>query len=441
MNVPITKKNLPQCALIGGVSGVEGRALLSYLCSMPQDEYPFILGHSVEDPGQLGVHQSSRIVISRLDLLDEKSIETFKRECGDMLKRITVAFYTILYDTGDDKKNQESNGIIFKRWCDMIFEMCPNLTHINLQTGTKYYGCHLGPFKTPAKEFDPRHKGQNFYYIQEDYLAEVCGKSDGKCTYAVLRPNEVVGFAPGKPLMIGATIAFYGLIAKTLGKKLIFPGNECYFNAVIDCVDANLLAKAHVHTSMVKECANKAFNVSNGDVFRWKYMWPIVAAYFGVEWEGPQKDPNNPGCHLTLGAILEQWGASKVFSEIATKNDLRIKDLSGLVSVDHFDSVFSRRYDNFSNTSLIRLLGFKEYLPTEQCFVRLCEQLMEHRFLPSISPSVCLKYCRTVNDIEPVVDALKNIELSAVKILGMEEGLREKFTQEPGRSVPVEKEE
>ena len=31
------------------------------------------------------------------------------------------------------------------------------LRRVVLVTGTKYYGTHLGPFKTPARETDPRH--------------------------------------------------------------------------------------------------------------------------------------------------------------------------------------------------------------------------------------------------------------------------------------------
>jgi nucleoside-diphosphate-sugar epimerase len=44
------------------------------------------------------------------------------------------------------------------------------LHHATLYQGNKYYGAHLGPFKTPAREDDPRLLGPNFYYDQEDLL-------------------------------------------------------------------------------------------------------------------------------------------------------------------------------------------------------------------------------------------------------------------------------
>ena len=46
------------------------------------------------------------------------------------------------------------------------------LRHIAVLQGTKAYGVHQGPSKTPAKESDPRYLPPNFYYAQEDFLRE-----------------------------------------------------------------------------------------------------------------------------------------------------------------------------------------------------------------------------------------------------------------------------
>ena len=48
----------------------------------------------------------------------------------------------------------------------------PQLQHVHLIEGTKWYGMHLGPFRTPAREDDPRHLPPNFYYDQQDRLTE-----------------------------------------------------------------------------------------------------------------------------------------------------------------------------------------------------------------------------------------------------------------------------
>ncbi len=44
------------------------------------------------------------------------------------------------------------------------------LRRVVLVTGTKYYGSHLGPYKTPARESDPRHVGAQLLF-RPDRLA------------------------------------------------------------------------------------------------------------------------------------------------------------------------------------------------------------------------------------------------------------------------------
>ncbi len=56
-----------------------------------------------------------------------------------------------------------------------------------LVTGAKVYGMHLGAFKTPARESDPRHAGVNFYFTQEDFVAKYQREHKSKWTYAIAR--------------------------------------------------------------------------------------------------------------------------------------------------------------------------------------------------------------------------------------------------------------
>lgn len=47
--------------------------------------------------------------------------------------------------------------------------------------------------------------------------------------------------------------------------------------------DAGLLAEATVWAATNPECANQAFNINNGDLFRWQEMWPKIAAFFDMD--------------------------------------------------------------------------------------------------------------------------------------------------------------
>ena len=50
--------------------------------------------------------------------------------------------------------------------CTAIDCAAPSLRRVVLVTGTKYYGVHLGPLKTPMRETDPRHMPPNYYFDQ-----------------------------------------------------------------------------------------------------------------------------------------------------------------------------------------------------------------------------------------------------------------------------------
>jgi nucleoside-diphosphate-sugar epimerase len=67
------------------------------------------------------------------------------------------------------------------------------LQRVVLVTGTKYYGVHLGPLKTPMRETDPRHMPPDFYFDQIDWLT---GFQRGrKWSFTELRPQTLCGFA------------------------------------------------------------------------------------------------------------------------------------------------------------------------------------------------------------------------------------------------------
>src|SRR5271169_4169315 len=96
------------------------------------------------------------------------------------------------------------------------------LQQVTLYQGNKYYGAHLGPFKTPARENDPRLLGPNFYYDQQDLL-ERRTRSAG-WTYTLLRPEAVCGIAIGNPMNILMSFAVYAHICREEGLPLRFPG-------------------------------------------------------------------------------------------------------------------------------------------------------------------------------------------------------------------------
>lgn len=79
------------------------------------------------------------------------------------------------------------------------------------------------------------------------------------------------------------TLAIYALCCKQLGQVPVFPGNKFYYNAVDDFSYAPSLAEMNVWAASNEHTKNEAFNHTNGDVIVWRYFWPKILNYFGIE--------------------------------------------------------------------------------------------------------------------------------------------------------------
>jgi hypothetical protein len=185
---------------------------------------------------------------------------------------------------------------------------CVTLEHIHLSQGTRWYGNHLGPYKTPTKEDDPRHMPPNFYYDQQDFLG---GFQKGKrWTWSVGRPHAVCGFSTGGPMNLTLAIAVNANVCKSLGLPLGFPGKPGAYAALYQCTDAALLAKAIAWMATDPKCANQAFNITNSDLIRWQNLWPKFANFFGMELAPPR--------HINLARSMADKGP--IWEAIVEKN-------------------------------------------------------------------------------------------------------------------------
>jgi len=64
---------------------------------------------------------------------------------------------------------------------------------------------------------------------------------------------------------------------------LRFPGKSGAYDKLLEMTDAGQLARATVWAATDERCSNQAFNINNGDLFRWSEMWPKIARFFEFE--------------------------------------------------------------------------------------------------------------------------------------------------------------
>src|SRR6516162_195631 len=297
---------------------------------------------------------------------------------------ITHIAYNAVYERPDlicgwsgDEYRQVNNAML-RNTVEPVLANADNFQHISIQQGTKYYGVHLHPIPIPARESDPRDAHENFFHDQEDYVAQMGAQRGFR--YTALRPQLVTGSTPGT-LNVLPAIGAYGAIRRELGEPFGFPGGPSF---VWEAADADLVADVMVWSAESPNAANQAFNVTNGDVFEWRSVWPAIAAALGV-----QAASDTP---LSLTEYLSDKG--EVWRRIAERHGLRQTDLHALTGYGDQHADFAFAYGApagpraFVSTVKLRQAGYTKVIDTEQAFSAALKSLIDQKFLPPASVHV-----------------------------------------------------
>lgn len=250
--------------------------------------------------------------------------------------------------------------------------------HVALVTGLKHY---LGPFEaygkgtlpqTPFREEQGRLDIENFYYAQEDEVF-AAAERDG-FTWSVHRPHTVIGKAVGNAMNMGTTLAVHATLCRETGRPFAFPGSAAQWLGLTDMTDAGQLARQLLWAAETEAAHDQAFNIVNGDVFRWQWMWTRIANWFGLE-AAPFDGTPQP---------LEQQMAddAELWRRIAERDGLVEPDLARLASPWHTDADLGRPIEVMTDMSKSRRLGFTGYQPTDDALFALFEQLRADRLIP-----------------------------------------------------------
>ena len=342
-------------ALVVGASGVIGKNLTAHLHSLPDWK---VIGTSRKPlPGNI-----ETIVVN---LLDETDVAAKFAK----LNHVTHVFYTAYQDKPTWAELVPPNMAMFRNVVESIEKASPKLEHISFMQGYKFYGAHLGPFRKPAREDDPPIMLPEFMTEQQRYIT--AAQEGKKWSWSAIRPSVVGGFAPGNPLNLVSLIAVYGSISKELNVPFRFPGKPGAYHPLIELTDADLLAKATVWAATTPAAANQAFNINNGDLFRWEEMWPKIGRYFGLE--------TAPPVQLPLAEVMRD--KAPVWEALRERHGLEY-GYEALSAWPFGDFVFSWDYDFLADGSKARRLGFHEYADTEQMFYRIFDQLRVEKVIP-----------------------------------------------------------
>ncbi len=345
-------------ALVVGANGVIGGNLIDQLVALGDWD---IIGLS-----RRGGAAKERLRHISVDLLDKDDVA---QKLGG-LSDVTHIFYAAYQDRPTWAELVPPNLAMLVNVVDAIEKAAPNLAHVSLMQGYKVYGAHLGPFKTPARETDANHMPPEFNIDQQQFLER---RQQGKSwNWSALRPSVVVGFGLGNPMNLAMVIAVYAAMSKELGLPLRFPGKLGAYNSLLEMTDAGLLARATVWAATDPHCANQAFNINNGDLFRWSEMWPKIARFFDLEVAPP------------LPMLLNVIMADKelLWNAMVEKHGLAPNTYKDVSSWGFGDFVFSWDYNFFADGTKARRFGFHDFIDTEAMFISVFEDFRRRRIIP-----------------------------------------------------------
>jgi len=345
--------------LVAGSQGVIGRAAAREWAAQPDTR---VYGLSRREAAEEGVEKV------RVDLLDRADV---RAKLGGV-KGVTHVVFGAYIERATAAEKSKVNVAILRNLMEVVEETSPEMRHVTFYQGGKAYGADLGPFKTPAREDDPRLMPPNFYYDQEDYLR---GLQTGRTWHwTALRPEAVCGFATGNPMNLAMVIAVYAVLSKELGLPLRFPGPLGAYRALYQVTSAEILAKATVWAGNSEAARNQIFNITNGDYFRWQHLWPRIARAFGMETADP--------IPLSLADYMADKGS--LWDAIVRKHSLQSIPYEEAVSWGFGDFIFHSEFDNISSTIKARQAGFHDCIDTEEMFIRFFDELRRKRVIPAL---------------------------------------------------------
>jgi nucleoside-diphosphate-sugar epimerase len=347
-------------AVIAGVSGISGCSLAERLLAE---------GWRVYGIARQPQAQPSGVIPIAVDLGDAKAVRSALAGVG-----ASHAFYCTWSRQATETDNCRVNGAMLENFLSSLNPA--GLRHVALVTGAKHYYIRAAGLvaDTPFREDEPRLRGENFYYVLEDVLTEHASRTG--FSWSVHRPNTIIGYAIGNQMNLGVTLAVYGTICRETGAPFCFPGSRFLWGALSELTDADLLARHLAWAAVTDAARNQAFNVGNGDLFRWRVLWPKLAAALGVEAAGL------PNERLPLGTSMADAG--RIWAAIAARHGLRPLDAGTLAAWWHADGDLGREFECFTSMAKSRQLGFLDYCESHSSFVRLFERLRRERVIPAL---------------------------------------------------------
>ena len=301
-----------------------------------------------------------------VDLMDrEGTIKAFSN-----LDAVTDLVFAAYVEKPTMAETVEPNARMLTNTLEALAARNVPLRRIVLAGGAKSYGFSLGAFNAPAKETEPRLIAPIHYHQQEDIVADWSSKNGA--IWTVLRPHLVMGPSLNSPMNLVTSLAAYAAMSRELGLPLRFPGRSEGWNTLQETTDAELFGRAALWALEEGKARNEIFNVSNGDVYRWRQLWNELAAFYDLSVAEP----------LAMSTVSEMSEMGPLWGSIVARYGLHATPYQQIANWSFVDWMLNFGEETILSTIKIRKAGFADCIDTHESFRRQLTRLRELRIIP-----------------------------------------------------------
>ena len=373
MESPVASRTI----LVVGASGLIGTAVVDEFLEAGWE----VIAASRRRPETFSTREFVHLPI---DLQDAAACtEAFGR-----MTPVTHVVYTAVYEKPglisgwSDPEQMETNLRMLRNVVEPL-SRAGKLEHLTLLQGTKAYGIQptlvgdavrVNPMRVPARERHPRVAHANFYWLQEDYIKAKAAETG--FSWTIFRPTIVVGPNVGVAMNTIPVIGVYAALCREEGVPFAYPGHISF---VREAVDVRLIARAARWAAGTIAAHGEHFNLTNGEAFSWRDLWPSLAEFLGVE-PGPDR-PTRMSEYLPSRAAL--W------DRMTEKYGLRKLTMTQILGESHHSADLRFGYGLtqlpppiFVSTVKIKQAGFTDTFDTELSVKHWLGVLIDRKILP-----------------------------------------------------------
>jgi hypothetical protein len=181
-----------------------------------------------------------------------------------------------------------------------------------------------------------------------------------------------MGPSLNSPMNLVTALATYAAISRELGLPLRYPGRKEGWNSLQDTTDAELFGRATLWALGSENAKNEIFNVSNGDVYRWRQLWGELAEFYEI----PVAEP------LAMSTVAEMNEKAPLWESMVARYGLFPTPYDQIANWAFVDYMLNFADETIMSSIKIRHAGFADCIDTHASFRRQLGRLRDMKIIP-----------------------------------------------------------